>query len=745
MRKILFTLFAALPAVFSFAQIPVLHRILDWKSPVETTFSETEKVKSLYFSGASYDDNNVPVFRENIALEGNVLAATVQVENAVYDRLDNSGLLTEKAIKELQPDAKIEIGFRKKKSYACVSVPAVRKTATGQLEKLVSFDIKINVSAFRTGNPNQTQRVYSQSSVLASGEWFKLGVTQSGIQKITYQNLKNLGLDVDDIDPRNLRLYGNGAGQLPFLNSSARLDDLMENAIYVEGEADGQFNQDDYILFFGQKQVTWTYNTAAGIFTHSVNEYSDTTYYFLTSSMPSGKRIQQRASSSSAPTQTITSFDERDFHEADIYNFLKSGREWYGENFDLQHTQHSFDFHIPNLICSGSDPLKISGAVIGRSFSDVGHFNLFCNGQLADAKTTAVTVFNSVTADFAKGNVLFGSINSSPESFPVRLDFSCADQTASGWLDYLEVNARRALNLSNSGDQLMFRDVRSVGATNVGQFEISNAAANTKIWDVTDPLNVVQQLPSQGTGTFVYPTDIIREYIAFNGSLFTSPTLVGRVANQNLHAMQQAEMIIVTNPKFLSEATRLAEFHRTHDGYNVNVATTTQIFNEFSSGSQDVCAIRDFMKMFFDRSVSPSDMPRFALLFGDASYDNKYRLSNNTNFVTSYESESSLNLTTTYISDDFFGLMDDSEGLWSPWNSSELMDISVGRLPVKSTVEAEAMVNKIIAYSTPSTSSISTEANLSDWRNVVAFVGDDQDNNTHFQQTETLAVGVRSR
>jgi hypothetical protein len=743
MRKILFTLFAASPAIFSFAQSPVLHRKLDWKAPIETAVSETEKIKSLYFSGAAYDDNGAPVFRETIALEGNVQAATVQIENAVYGRLDNETLLTEKAWNELKGEPKVEIAFRKKNSYAIVTVPAVRKSATGQAEKLESFDLTITSSSFRTGNPNQTQRVYSQSSVLASGEWFKLAVTQSGIHKITYQNLKNLGVDIDNIDPRNLRLYGNGAGQLPFLNSSARIDDLKENAIYVEGEADGQFNQNDFILFFGQKQVTWTYNTATGVFNHSVNEYSDTTYYFLTASMPAGKRIQQRASSSSSPTQTITSFDERDFHEADLYNFLKSGREWYGENFDLQHTQHAFDFHIPNIICSAADPLKISAAVIGRSFSDEGHFNVYCNNLLADSKTTAVTN-TSVTADFAKGNILAGSINSCPSTFPVSMNFSCTDQSASGWLDYIEINARRSLDFNGSGDQLLFRDVRSVGTTNIGQFEIANTTSSTKIWDISDPLNVIEQLPSQGTGVFIYPTDIIREYIAFNGTSFPSPFLIGRMGNQNLHAMQQAEMIIVTNPKFLSEATRLAEFHRTNDGYDVNVATTTQIFNEFSSGSQDVCAIRDFIKMFFDRSVSPADMPRFALLFGDASYDNKFRVSNNTNFVTSYESELSLNQTTTYISDDFFGLMDDNEGIWSPWGSAELMDVSVGRLPVKSTVEAEAMVNKIIAYSTPSAASVSAESNLSDWRNIVAFVGDDQDNNTHFSQSESLAVGVRA-
>jgi hypothetical protein len=744
MRKILCTFFAVPVAVCSYGQGKVLHRQLDWKSPVETTVTESERLKSLYFTGAAYDENNVPFFKENVLLDGNIQTATIEIENAVYGKLDEAELIPAKARIQPSPTAKVEIGLRKKKTYACISVPAIRKSATGQLEKLLSFDMKINPASFRTGSPDQLARTYTQSSVLASGEWYKMGVTQTGVHKITYQNLKNLGLSVDQLDPRNLKVYGNGAGQLQFLNSKPRYDDLKENSIYIEGEADGRFDQNDYILFYGQKQVTWAYNSTSLSYVHSINEYSDTTYYFLTVSPSGGKRIQQRASSASAPTHTVNTFDDFEVHEADLYNFLKSGREWYGENFDLQHTQQSFDFRFSNLVCTPSDPIKISAHVIGRSFSDECTFNMQVNGQLIDTKNTIATN-KSVTADFAKENFPGGSVTSSPESFNVTFSFSSGDQSASGWLDYIAINARRRLDFSGAGDQVSFRDSRFTGGTDIAQFEIANAPATTRIWDITDPVNISQQQTSQGNGTFVYPTDVIREYIAFTGNSYQTPSFTGRIANQNLHAMQQAQLIIVTNPKFLSEASRLADFHRSHDGYNVNVATTAQVFNEFSSGSQDVCAIRDFIKMFFDRSTSPADMPRFALLFGDASYDNKYRLSNNTNFVTSYESESSLNQTTTYISDDFFGLLDESEGIWSPWGAGELMDISVGRLPVKSTVEAEAMVNKIIAYSTPVSSTISSETNLSDWRNIVVFVGDDQDNNTHISpQCEGLSGTVRA-
>ncbi len=742
MRKYLFTFSVLAAALGTNGQNRVMHRELSWKQPLETQVAETETMKSLFFTGATYDENGLPQFYETIVVDGNVQSASVEITNAVYENLKETDLISTKAIISNSTQTKIEIGMRKKKSFACVTVSALRKSMNGSIEKLISFDLKITPIAFRNIVSNRTARIYTLSSVLASGDWYKIGTVQSGIYKITYQNLKNMGIAVDQIDPHNIRIYGNGGGQLPYLNSTPRYDDLQENAIYVEGDADGHFNQNDYILFFGQNPVTWTYNSTTQTYTHSVNEYSDTTYYFLTASLPAGKRIQQRASSSSASNQTINSFDEHQYHEADLYNFLKSGRGWYGENFDIQHPQQSFDFSIPNLICSSADPLKISAPVIGRSFTDGGTFNIYCNGQIADTKLTAVTT-SSVTADYAKPNTLGSSVTNCPESFNIRFTFSSGDQSASGWLDYIEINARRRLDFAGAGAQIFFSDSRSLGTGNIGDFEIANAPVSTKIWDVTDPINVVEQSQSSA-GTFNYSTDILHKYVAFTGNSFQTPSFLGLIANQNLHAMQQAQLFIICNPQFLSSANRLAEFHRSHDGYNVNVATTAQVFNEFSSGSQDVCAIRDFVKMFFDRATTLADMPRFVLLMGDASYDNKYRVSNNTNFVTSYESESSLNETTTYISDDFFGLMDDNEGVWSPYGAAELMDLSVGRLPVKSTVEAEAMVDKIISYSTPDAATNSSESNLSDWRNVVAFVGDDQDNNTHFSQSESLAITVHA-
>ncbi|MFM2135849.1 MAG: hypothetical protein RL021_1249, partial [Bacteroidota bacterium] len=286
------------------------------------------------------------------------------------------------------------------------------------------------------------------------------------------------------------------------------------------------------------------------------------------------------------------------------------------------------------------------------------------------------------------------------------------------------------------------RDLESVGPGNTAAFSIPGIGSNHIIWDVTDPTEVVNQLTVNNNGTYGFSaaSDELHEYITFTPAAAADPIAAGKMTNQNLHGLSQAEMVIITYPGFRNQADELAAFHRNR-GLTVHVIDTRQVYNEFSSAAQDVCAIRNLMKMFYDRATSPADMPRYLLLMGDASYDNKYRITDNTNYIPTFQSIGSLNQTQTYTSDDFFGLLDDSEGEWS---GPEIVDLAVGRLPVKSTAEAQAAVRKIVAYGGAylDPSKAATTTNLSDWRNIIAFVADDQDNNIHLKQADQLADSV---
>jgi len=136
--------------------------------------------------------------------------------------------------------------------------------------------------------------------------------------------------------------------------------------------------------------------------------------------------------------------------------------------------------------------------------------------------------------------------------------------------------------------------------------------------------------------------------------------------------------------------------------------------------------------MFYDRAGSNIDqMPQHLLLLGDASYDYRnieYNAGNNQNFVPTYESMESFNATDSYCSDDYFGVLDDTEGA-DMNQKNQFLDVGIGRLPVTTTEEAEQVVDKILSYY--------SSASLGEWRNNLTFIADDEDSNIHLGDAET--------
>ena len=734
----------------AFAKEPdLIHRQINWLPPFDISADAGQKLMVLNFEKAAFNENQVAYYLENIPLAGNVSSVRVEIENAQFEPFKEEDLLTNKISPALEITVQSKISYHKKLPYAAVTFLPYRKNAfTGHAERLVAFDLKISPLSY--ASPATASRFYTSGSVLAHGDWYKMSVSQDGVYKLSYQFLKNLGIDVDNIDPRNLKVYGNGGGMLPFANSTPRYDDLQQNAIYVSGENDGHFDHNDYVLFYGQSPTRWTYNTGDKKFHHDVNLYSDSTFYFITADGGSAtvKRIQMQNSSSSTPTHFVTSFDDYGYHEADLYNLIKSGREWYGEQFDGFNSTKNFDFSFPNLV--STERVKIKVDAVGRATSASCAFQLSANGQNLSTLTLASLANVQYFADYARETAVADSFLTSVPLVSASLHFSSADASAIGWLNYIEMNARRELNYSGAGNQFGFRDSRTTGAGKVAQFTISNVNTALQVWDVTDPINVAeQQVITGGTDlSFTIHSDILHQFVAFNSSSFLTAKAVGKVANQNLHALPQSQLFIVTHPDFLAASNELADFHRAHDHLSVSVVTTTQVYNEFSSGAPDVSAIRDFMKMFYERGLT-TDMPKYLLLMGDASYDNKNRLPSNTNFVLSYQSQNSLVFINSYISDDFFGLLDDSEGQWNE-TDIDMVDISVGRLPVKTPAEAASMLKKIKTYASPDPSSVNVTqcqqqagSVFGDWRNIVTFVGDDQDGNIHIGNADELANIVR--
>ncbi|HRG01981.1 MAG TPA: type IX secretion system sortase PorU [Bacteroidia bacterium] len=638
-------------------------------------------------------------------------------------------------------------------TYAKI-IPIRHNSQNGSYEFLESYSPFWDMQENNTELLKKTQHTNnkisnSMASVLSSGKWYKIGVTQNGVYKLDKDFLKSLGLDLAGVDPKNIRIYGNGGKLIPEKNSIFRYDDLQENAIEIFGENDGSFDNNDYILFYGQSTDYWKNDQNSHIpFDHQMHYFSDTSFYFITTDLGAGKRVLNQNSLSNLPNTTTNSQDYYGFHEQNLVNLVKSGREFYGEKFDLN-TYYTFSFPIPDAVIG--DSVYVKAGALSRCNSTSSYLVNFNTGSFTF--TCASTNINSYLADvgYYGENAKGGILNSSYLTVTVSKQTS----VATGWLDKIVFNCRR--NLVFNQTQFNFRDRRTViGGNSFAKYIITNNSSNTpKIWDVTNPIDAKEQQFNTNSNLidFTSSSDSLREYCIFTPSQALTPKAYGSVPNQNLHGILQADFVIVTHPLFLSEAVRVAKVHEKYDSLTYAIATTQEVYNEFSSGTPDIGAIRDFVKMLYHRPSDPDKATQYLLLFGDGSYKNKdINSSGNTAFVPTFETPNSSSYISSFVTDDYFAMMDSNEGELLP-SSVDLVDIGVGRFPVKNKAEAIAVTNKIEHYYKKnygfdvnalesSCANAENDYPQGDWRNWVCFVADDEDNNEHINQANSLANKV---
>nr|NQU88984.1 type IX secretion system sortase PorU [Bacteroidota bacterium] len=722
-------LFLLLIPLFVFGQDNAINRNIYWTGIQEYPVGDGT-IMSLHFNDAQNADNYglLPVFSEMFELTspGLVYDFTL-IETVAVEFEEQDKLMSIPDINRVSNDFEISaeiVSIRDKNYSRVVLLPIRYNEKTGNYEKITSFKIQLQKYPGEVAGGLKSSGNFAENSVLAVGSWYKIGVSESGIYEISYDQLKEMGLDIDGAIPTNIQLFGNGGGMLPEVNGDSRYDDLLENAIMVADGGDGSFDPGDYILFYGDSPHQMEFNSGKQAFTQVVHKYSDLTCYFLTIGDEPGKRIESVLSNEFPETDTITNFNDFVFHEPEEINLIKSGSQWYGEDFTDQHS-YDFQFTFPNI--DTSSMVYMVTEVAARS-TTTSTFKITVNGDSITSMVLPAIHPQSVVT-YANSSQKNKRIGVESEIIDVNLLYSKPADDSKGWLNFIEVNAMRHL-IFTSG-QMDFRNSHATGEGKIGKFVISGSLENLSIWDVTNPLKPKAVDGNYETEIcwFKVATDTLKEFIGFDGTEFLTPQLVGNVENQNLHAFGEYDFIIVTHPDFIDQAERLKKLHEELDQMQVLVVTPQKIYNEFSSGSQDPTAIRDFVKMIYDRSGHPSEL-KYLLLFGDGSYDPKDRIENNNNLIITYQSKQSLKPTQSYVTDDFFGLMDTHEGSDAYGN----VDLGIGRLPVLTPEEAENVIDKIEHYM-----HMGPEVQ-GNWRNKLCFIADDEDNNLHFFQADTSLV-----
>jgi hypothetical protein len=651
----------------------------------------------------------------------------VQVMGPVFEALTEADQSI--AVRDVN-DLSIVIGLERKRPFAFVSIPVYSvNQETKQIQQLSSFTLKVT-EAEPSSFPTPKAKTTAEGSVLASGDWYKISVKENGIYKLDYDFLQSeLGITPSSITTANIRLYGNGGIMHSESNAAFHHDDLVENAIVVVDGGDNKFDQGDYILFYANGPDEWTKDSMNKRFHHRKNLYEDKSYYFLNFDKGPGRRISS-ISGSGNPNVTVSTFDDHLFHDDDIINIGRIGKKWYGEEFSTnpgKQSTRTFNFNT-----GLTDSALVNIEVCSQSSVSNNNFNVTINGQNIFTYVIGPAGENvPVVSRFISLKV---PVNSGTTS--VQLTYTPGTSTGKGYLNYIEILTRR--QLSFTGGMMTFRDWRSVGPGNIAGFKVQGANGSLRVWDITNPL-IPEQINGSLSGSeysFSQDASSLHEYVAFDGTQFKTAEFVKKIDNQDLHGSGQVDYIIVTHPTFIDAANKLAEFHRQKNSFRVIVATTEQVYNEFGSGSQDIGAIRNFARMFYQRAgTDTNQMPRNLLLFGDASFDYKDRITNNQNFVPTYETAQSEDNILGYCSDDFFGFLDDNENIES-WATPNTLDIGIGRLPVTTESAANDIVDKIMRYASASS--------LGPWRLSTTILSDNGDGNMHMVDGEKMARAINS-
>lgn len=662
---------------------------------------------------------------------------SLQITNAMYESVtrEQLGELSLSAL-PVSVNAKLQAISARGSSYALLILSPIIKEGNSY-KRIKSFTYTYTLG----GLPVSVKGIYDfdviSNSVLASGEWYRFYVEKSGVYKISRSFLQQLGFDVN-ADPRNVKIFGNGGRMLPLLNSTPYPADLQENAITFVGEADGKIDNSDYILFYAEGVDNWSQENGS----HN-NLYSNRSYYYVTSQGGPGKRIAAMGQPSAAADLTLTSFDEYQYHEKDLINIARVGRKWHGEAFNVNNEQE-FEFIIPDI-----EPSPVTVVVSAAASSTI---NTSMSAKVNGAALGNLT-FSRLTSSLigASENTITGSYTPTGNSIKVSLMYSNNGAPGSNaWLDYIIVKAKR--KLLGNGKQFRFQYNDAGNNIGVVQYQIGNSTGISEVWDITDIYNTSKAENIGAAGQFGFKAGLgeVRKYIAVVPSDYYTPLRDAqpRVANQNLKGtifngaggqFQDIDYIIVTPANLSSSAERLANIHRTQSGLNVKVVNLENIYQEFSSGKQDIGAIRNFVKYVYKNASSPTKRIKYLNLFGDASFDFKDRIPNNTNIVPIlhfYDPNSTENYSnvTTFVSDEFFGLMDDNEGRML-LQGSEGLDIAVGRMLVNDKKQADEMVNKVVEY-------LDAES-YGRWRNEYVVITDDLDGEGSTQfvpEMETLAT-----
>lgn len=588
--------------------------------------------------------------------------------------------------------------------------------------KLLS-DVPLNFSIARTwGSPARISAA-PVPGVLASGEWYRLSVTEDAMYRLDANYLAAIGIPVATIDPRTIRIYGNGGKELAESPLLPRAVDLMENAIYVSGESDGKMDAGDFVAFYGKSLRSWNFDTTAGTIRHYINHYAEVNSYWLTYGGSPGKRMAAQASLASSPGDVVVEkFMDGIADEEEKFNRLGSGRSWLGQSLEGG-ASFTYMHQLPGL--APNDLIRYRYALAAESDQNPQFTVRQAGSVLGVHALPPIYGYVIVTSDVFETT---GPSSLAGNTSQLSFQFSSLGAAPKGWIDWVEVIYPRMLWAVN--DALGFRGPNATGTM---EYRLQQFSAAPLVFNVTAPSDA--KLMTGISGSFLFraaeTAGTVSQYYAVTGAGWRIPGAAAKIPNQNLRGYPDgADFVIVTSPEYRSAADRLKAYRENpaHGGLKTFVADVNLIYNEFGGGLPDITAIRDFLKYAYDNWTP---RPRFVLFLGQCSYDYKALRGAKSSFVPTWQSPESYHDVDSYSTDDYF----------AKFGAGDVISLVLGRISARSGGEAEAYVDKLARYEEASS--------LDSWKMRMLFIGDDAwtteggevgDRTLHSDDSETLAA-----
>lgn len=562
-----------------------------------------------------------------------------------------------------------------------------------------------------------TYSAYGQE-VFNNGIWVKITVKESGIYKISYTDMVDMGFE----SPKAIQIYGMSGKELSLINSEELPSTLQEIPVKVVQSSSSEFKAGDYVLFYADGTDSWQYDSTNATYRYSPHAYSRYNYYYITSGRSSFKQINNAPQITENINRTTHSYDYLEAYYESSFSPLKSGRMKF-ETISNKTFTFANPFILSNL------PATITTKVAGRHTSEA-KFYTYINSTL----TGTITIPSATTDNpYAILKTQQSSMQYANTTMQVRLQAMFSGVNSRAYLHSSWLHARSKLAIQKS-EQLIFRDTSTVHPNAVSTFYIESSSA-ISVWDITNPILPTEQTinRSDNAYTFTTSTGTLKEFIAFEKD-YKKIISYTKVTPRNILADKSADMLIIyNNPEFISYANDIATLHKDLDNFKTLLINQQDIFATFSSGKIDVSAVRNYIRWLHDAS---NGRLKYVLLFGDGSFDNE-ACTENSSLVVTFQSNESLSTYSSFVSDDFFGIVQPSHGV----NSNDFFvgeaTIAIGRFPVNTKAEAAIVTKKTIDYSR-------SPVNRGEWQNMLCFLADDADANQTFHATDAdkLANGI---